>query len=182
MTAHDVGLTVDGERTDLAVEPRTLLVTVLRDAGHTAPKVGCDSGTCGACTVRLDGDAVKSCTVLAVQADGSTVTTVAGLQGAAGDDEEDDTADHPVQRAFHEEHALQCGYCTPGMVMTVVDLLADEPDPDRATIRDALKGNVCRCTGYHNIVNAVERAAADLDALEFGPDGDGSHRNRGGVD
>jgi len=149
MSEHEVTLTVDGTTERLAVPARTLLVHTLRDElGYTAPKVGCESGTCGACTVHLDGDAVKSCTVLTVQADGCEVTTAAGL-----------AADglHPVQRRFHEEHALQCGYCTPGLVMTTVDLLADGETDE---VRAALKGNVCRCTGYRNVVRAFERATA----------------------
>ncbi|UPW00366.1 (2Fe-2S)-binding protein [Halorussus gelatinilyticus] len=151
MTTHDITLTVDGTDEELTVESRTLLVHALRDRlDYTAPNVGCDSGTCGACTVHLDGDAVKSCTVLAVQADGSDVTTAAGL--ADGDL-------HPVQTALHEEHGLQCGYCTPGIAMTATDLLETNPDPDRDEIRAALKGNVCRCTGYQNVVDAIERVA-----------------------
>jgi carbon-monoxide dehydrogenase small subunit len=152
MTDHDVTLTVDGTEEALTVESRTLLVHALRDElGYTAPNVGCESGKCGACTVHLDGEAVKSCMVLAVQADQCEVTTASGL--ADGDDL------HPVQQAFHEEHGLQCGYCTPGMVMTATEFLDEEPDPDRDEIRTALKGNVCRCTGYQNIVDAVESAA-----------------------
>ncbi|MFC4450505.1 (2Fe-2S)-binding protein [Halorussus aquaticus] len=162
MTTHDISLTVDGTDEELTVEARTLLVHALRDRlGYTGPNVGCESGKCGACTVHLDGEAVKSCTVLAVQADGAEVTTVGGL--AEGDDL------HPVQAAFHEEHGLQCGYCTPGMVMTATDLLETDSDPDRDEIRAALKGNICRCTGYQNIVDAVESAAEDLrkpDAVE----------------
>ena len=159
MTDHEITLTVDGTDEALTVESRTLLVHALRDElGYTAPNVGCETSKCGACTVHLDGDAVKSCTVLAVQADGSEVTTAGGLA--------DGTDLHPMQTAFHEEHGLQCGYCTPGMVMTATDLLADDPDPDREEIRTGLKGNVCRCTGYQNIVNAVETAALDLGEAE----------------
>ncbi len=162
MSDHDVTLTVDGTEEELTVEARTLLVHALRDElGYTAPKVGCESGTCGACTVHVDGEAVKSCTVLAVKADGAEVTTAAGLAGGHGDDADDGDL-HPIQTAFHEEHGLQCGYCTPGMVMSVADLLAERPDPSREEIRDALKGNVCRCTGYHNVVDAVETAAEKL--------------------
>jgi carbon-monoxide dehydrogenase small subunit len=151
MSEHDITLTVDGDERSLTVEARTLLVHALRDElGYTGPKVGCEFGKCGACTVDLDGDAVKACTVLAVQADGATVETAAGL---------DQAGDHPVQAAFHEEHGLQCGYCTPGMVMTAADLLDERDDPDEAEIRRALKGNVCRCTGYQNVVSAVETAA-----------------------
>jgi carbon-monoxide dehydrogenase small subunit len=154
MSTHDITLTADGTTEELTVESRTLLVHALRDElGDTAPNVGCESGKCGACTVELDGDAVKSCTVLAVQADGSSVTTAAGLADGGLD---------PVQRAFHDEHGLQCGYCTPGMLATTHQLLAENPDPSRAEIRRALKGNVCRCTGYESIVDAVETAAARL--------------------
>ncbi|ELZ29500.1 (2Fe-2S)-binding domain-containing protein [Halosimplex carlsbadense 2-9-1] len=154
MSTHDISLTVDGTTEALTVESRTLLVHALRDElGYTAPNVGCESGKCGACTVELDGDAVKSCTVLAVQADGSEVTTAAGYA--------DDGLD-PVQRAFHDEHGLQCGYCTPGMLATTHQLLDENPDPSRAEIRRALKGNVCRCTGYGSIVDAVETAAERL--------------------
>jgi carbon-monoxide dehydrogenase small subunit len=150
---HDITITVDGTEESLTVESRTLLVHALRDQlGYTAPNVGCESGKCGACTVQLDGTAVKSCTLLAVQADGREVTTAAGL--ADGDDLA------PLQAAFHEEHGLQCGYCTPGILATAEDLLADDPDPSREEIRHALKGNICRCTGYQNVVDAVETAAA----------------------
>jgi carbon-monoxide dehydrogenase small subunit len=151
MSDHDVSLTVDGTEETLQVPARKLLVHALRDAGYTAPQVGCESGKCGACTVLVDGDAVKSCTRLAVQADGAEITTAAGLA---------DEGLTEVQSAFQAEHGLQCGYCTPGMLATTHDLLADDPDPDRETIRTALKGNVCRCTGYQNVVDAVETAAA----------------------
>jgi carbon-monoxide dehydrogenase small subunit len=152
MSEHDVALTVDGTEEEVTVEARTLLVHALRDElDYTGPKVGCETGKCGACTVHLDGDAVKSCTVLAAQADGCEVTTVEGV--ADGD------SLHPVQSSLHDEHGLQCGYCTPGVVMTATDLLADERDPSRDEIRTALKGNICRCTGYQNIVDAVESAA-----------------------
>jgi len=154
MSTHDISLTVDGTTEALTVESRTLLVHALRDElGYTAPNVGCESGKCGACTVEMDGDAVKSCTVLAVQADGSEVTTAAGYA--------DDGLD-PVQRAFHDEHGLQCGYCTPGMLATTHQLLDENPAPSRAEIRRALKGNVCRCTGYGSVVDAVETAAERL--------------------
>ena len=152
MTTHDITLTVNGTDHDLSVESRTLLVHALReDLGYTGTNVGCESSLCGACTVLLDGDAVKSCTTLAVQADGATVTTVEGLGGR------DDF--HPIQTGFQQEHGLQCGYCTPGMMMTATDLLAENPDPSREEIRHGLEGNLCRCTGYQNIVNAVENAA-----------------------
>jgi aerobic carbon-monoxide dehydrogenase small subunit len=144
-------LTVNGTRTELDVEPRQLLVHALREQlGLTGTNVGCDTSTCGSCTVHLDGESVKSCTVLAVQADGRNVTTIEGL-GAGGL--------HPVQRAFTENHALQCGYCTPGMIMAAASLLDDVPNPTEEEIRHGLEGNLCRCTGYHNIVKAVQAAA-----------------------
>jgi carbon-monoxide dehydrogenase small subunit len=146
-----IALTVNGARTELDVEPRQLLVYALREQlGLTGTNVGCDTSTCGSCTVHLDGESVKSCTVLAVQADGRNVTTIEGL-GADGL--------HPVQRAFTEHHALQCGYCTPGMIMAAVSLLEDNPRPSEDEIRHGLEGNLCRCTGYHNIVKAVQAAA-----------------------
>ncbi len=148
----NVALTVNGERREADVEPRQLLVYFLRDQlGLKGTNVGCDTSSCGACTVLVDGESVKSCTVLAVQADGSEVTTIEGL--AAGDDL------HPVQQAFHEQHGLQCGFCTPGFVMATVSLLRESPSPSESEIRQALEGNLCRCTGYHNIVRAVEAAA-----------------------
>jgi aerobic carbon-monoxide dehydrogenase small subunit len=144
-------LTVNGARTELDVEPRQLLVHALREQlGLTGTNVGCDTSTCGSCTVHLDGESVKSCTVLAVQADGRNVTTIEGL-GAGGL--------HSVQRAFMENHALQCGYCTPGMIMAAASLLQDNPSPTEEEIRHGLEGNLCRCTGYHNIVKAVQAAA-----------------------
>lgn len=169
MSRHDVTLTVNGTEEELSVESRTLLVRALRDdLGYTGTKVGCESSKCGACTVHLDGEPVKSCTVLAVQADGSEVTTVEGLGDAPGEregrTESDEAGDlHPVQARFHEEHALQCGYCTPGMVMTTTALLRDRSEtPSRAEIRRELKGNVCRCTGYQNVVDAVEAAGNEI--------------------
>ena len=147
-----VTINVNGEPRTADVEPRLLLVHFLRDhLGLTGTHVGCDTSTCGACTVHLDGDAVKSCTVLAAQADGSEVTTIEGI-GADG-------ALHPVQEGFWEHHGLQCGYCTPGMIMAGADLLAKTPDPTEEEVREALAGNLCRCTGYHNIVKAVMSAA-----------------------
>ena len=147
-----VQLKVNGEQHDLEVEPRLLLVHLLRDKlGLTGTHVGCDTSNCGACTVHLDGEAVKSCTVLAVQADGSEVTTIEGI-GSEGDL-------HPVQEAFWEHHGLQCGYCTPGMIMAGADLIKRNPDPSEEEVREALAGNLCRCTGYHNIVKAVMSAA-----------------------
>jgi carbon-monoxide dehydrogenase small subunit len=144
-----VTITVNGEpRTD-EVEPRLLLVHYLRDVcGLRGTNVGCDTTSCGACTVHVDGESVKSCTVLAVQADGTEVTTVEGLAGANGEL-------HPVQAAFRAEHGLQCGFCTPGMVMAAAALLRENPSPNEAEVREGLEGNLCRCTGYHNIVRAV---------------------------
>jgi aerobic carbon-monoxide dehydrogenase small subunit len=147
-----VAVTVNGQRHGADVEPRQLLVHFLRETlGLKGTNVGCDTSSCGACTVLMDGESVKSCTVLAVQADGSAVTTIEGL--ASGDEL------HTVQQAFHEQHALQCGYCTPGFVMATVSLLQENPSPSEEEIRRGLEGNLCRCTGYHNIVLAVEAAA-----------------------
>ena len=147
-----IAVTVNGTRHEADVEPRTLLVYFLRDQlGLTGTNVGCDTSSCGACTVLLDGESVKSCTVFAVQAEGAEVTTIEGLGG-----------EHPVQRAFHERHALQCGYCTPGMVMAAVSLLDEHESPSDEEIRLGLEGNLCRCTGYHNIVKAIQRAADEL--------------------
>ena len=148
-----ISVKVDGVRYDDDVEPRLLLVHYLREqAGRTGTPIGCDTSNCGACTVLMNGRSVKSCSVLAVQADGSEVTTIQGL--ADGPSEL-----HPLQEAFHEEHALQCGYCTPGMIMAAADLLRTNPHPSEEEIRDGLEGNLCRCTGYENIVRAVRRAA-----------------------
>jgi len=153
--SQKISLTVNGTEHQLSVEPRTLLIHVLRDElGYTGPNVGCESSMCGACTVHLEGEAVKSCTMLAVQADGREVTTVEGLA--------DDGEFHPIQEGFQEEHGLQCGYCTPGMMMTATELLDRNPDPTEAEIREALEGNLCRCTGYQNIVRAVESAAEKM--------------------
>ena len=147
-----VTITVNGEPRTAEVEPRTLLVHLLREhLNLTGTHVGCDTSNCGACTVWLDGDAVKSCTLLAVQADGREVTTIEGIS------ENGDL--HPMQRAFHEHHALQCGYCTPGMVMTAIKLLEANPAPTDEEIRHGLEGNLCRCTGYENIVAAVRAAS-----------------------
>jgi aerobic carbon-monoxide dehydrogenase small subunit len=143
--------TVDGVAYEDEVEARLLLVHYLRDRlGKVGTPVGCDTSNCGACTVLLDGTSVKSCTVLAPQADGAAITTIEGLSDADW---------HPVQRAFHENHALQCGFCTPGMIMASVDLLQQNPNPSEEEIREGLEGNLCRCTGYHNIVKAVQAAA-----------------------
>jgi len=147
-----ITVTVNGQKHTSEVEPRLLLVHYLREnLGLTGTKYGCGVGVCGACTVHVDGEAVKSCTVLAVQADGSEVTTIEGLA--------QDGELHPMQRAFREEHALQCGYCTPGMIMSAVYLLEQNPDPSEQEVRLGLEGNLCRCTGYQNIVNAVLTAA-----------------------
>ena len=148
-----IGVTVNGTRHDAEVEPRQLLVYFLREQlGLTGTPVGCDTSSCGACTVLLDGESVKSCTLLAVQADGGEISTIEGLAT--------DGQLHPVQQAFHESHALQCGYCTPGMVMATVSLLEEHPHPSEEEIRHLLEGNLCRCTGYVNIVKAVKTAAA----------------------
>ncbi|MEM7326703.1 MAG: (2Fe-2S)-binding protein [Actinomycetota bacterium] len=148
----DITVEVNGSSYSTDVEPRTLLVHHIRDSvGLTGTNVGCDTSSCGACTVHLNGEAVKSCTVLAVQADGQEVTTIEGL--ANGE------AMHPMQEAFMNCHALQCGYCTPGMVMASISLLDENPNPTEAEVREGLEGNLCRCTGYHNIVKAVLSAA-----------------------
>lgn len=155
MAEHDITLTINGTEHDLSVESRKLLVHALRDdLGYTGTNIGCESSLCGACTIHLDGDAVKSCTLLAVQADGADIQTVEGLA--------ENGEFHPIQESFQEEHGLQCGYCTPGMMMTATAYLEEEPDPGRDEIRHALEGNLCRCTGYQNIVNAVESAADKL--------------------
>ncbi|MGE5303613.1 MAG: (2Fe-2S)-binding protein [Alphaproteobacteria bacterium] len=153
--AVPITLTVNGRKHDAVVEPRTLLVYFLRDQmGLTGTHVGCDTSQCGACTVHLNGRAVKSCTVLAVQANGVEITTIEGLAT--------DGALHPVQEGFHEKHGAQCGYCTPGMIMTAVDLLNRNPNPTESEIKHALEGNLCRCTGYINIVEAVQWAAEKM--------------------
>ena len=150
-----ITVTVNRAEHELEIEPSLLLVELLRENLRlTGTHVGCDTSQCGACTVLIDGSAVKSCTVLAVQADGAEVVTVEGL---AKDGEL-----HPIQRAFSAEHALQCGFCTPGLMITAVDLLSRTPAPTDAEIRHAIKGNLCRCTGYHNIVNAVRTAATEM--------------------
>ena len=148
----NVAITVNGAVREAEVEPRTLLVDLIRDGfGLTGTKIACDTSQCGSCTVHLDGMAVKSCTVLAVQANGAEVTTIEGLA---------DNGDlHAVQQAFHEQHGLQCGFCTPGLVMATVALLEQSPDPSDEEIRHGLEGNLCRCTGYENIVRAVREAA-----------------------
>ena len=152
MTTHHIRVTVNGKPHEADVEARLLLVHFLReDLGLTGTHIGCDTTSCGACTVHLDGTPVKSCTVLAVQADGAQITTVEGLA-------QNGTL-HPVQQGFHEMHGLQCGFCTPGMMMTAAALLKDNPNPDAETIRWAISGNLCRCTGYVNIVKAIQHAA-----------------------
>jgi aerobic carbon-monoxide dehydrogenase small subunit len=151
-----VSITVNGDEHALELEPRELLVYVLRERlGLTGTNVGCDTSSCGSCTVLLDGESVKSCTLLGVQADGHEITTIEGLatNGSL----------HAVQDAFHQEHGLQCGYCTPGFVMATVSLLRERPNPSEAEIRHALEGNLCRCTGYHNIVRAVQAAAGAVE-------------------
>src|SRR5437763_10578665 len=147
-----VAFAVNGARHELDLEPRELLVFVLRDRlGLTGTVVGCDTSSCGACTVLLDGESVKSCTLLGVQADGREITTIEGLA--------DNGSLHPLQESFHEHHALQCGYCTSGMVLAAVSLLAENPSPSEDEIRHALEGNICPCTGYQNIVDAIEAVA-----------------------
>jgi carbon-monoxide dehydrogenase small subunit len=150
--AESIALVVNGVRRELSVEPRRLLVQVLReDLDLTGTHVGCDTSQCGACTVTMDGKSVKSCTVLAVQADGSAITTIEGLAT--------DGTLHPLQQAFWDNHGLQCGYCTPGMIMSAADLLSRTTDPSDTEIRHAIEGNFCRCTGYQNIVTSVREAA-----------------------
>jgi carbon-monoxide dehydrogenase small subunit len=147
-----IALAVNGSRHEADVEPRQLLAYFLRNKlGLTGTSVGCDTSSCGACTVLVDGESIKSCTVFVLQADGSEVTTVEGIAQSG--------ELHPVQQAFHEAHALQCGYCTPGFVMATISLLQENPNPSEEEIRVGLEGNLCRCTGYHNIVRAVQAAA-----------------------
>ena len=147
-----VSMTVNGQAVSGEVEGRTLLVQFLREnLNLTGTHVGCDTSQCGACVVHVDGDSMKSCTMLALEAEGADVTTIEGL--AKGGEM------HPMQKAFQDNHGLQCGFCTPGMVMSAIDLVAKNPNPDEATIRSELEGNICRCTGYHNIVKAVQQAA-----------------------
>ncbi|HEX3713424.1 MAG TPA: (2Fe-2S)-binding protein [Trebonia sp.] len=148
----EITVSVDGVKYADQVEPRMLLVHYLREiVGKTGTPIGCDTSNCGACTVHLNGESVKSCAVLAVQADGAEITTIEGMGNGRL---------HPLQEAFHAEHALQCGYCTPGMIMAASDLLRENPHPSDEEIREGLEGNLCRCTGYENIVRAVRRAAA----------------------
>ncbi len=157
-----ITVTVDGDKYSDEVEPRMLLVHYLRERlGKVGTVIGCDTSSCGACTVHLDGHSVKSCSMFAVQADGREVTTVEGLAR--------DGQLHPVQQAFHDHHALQCGFCTPGMIMQAIDLLADDPNPSEEKVREGLEGNLCRCTGYQNIVRAVLDAARRM-SPGAGPD------------
>jgi aerobic carbon-monoxide dehydrogenase small subunit len=150
----EISVTVNGATHTSAVEPRTLLVHYVREQlGLTGTNVGCDTSSCGACSLHLDGEAVKSCTILAVQADGSEITTIEGMAAADG-------TLHPMQQAFMENHGLQCGYCTPGMVMAATSLLNENPNPTEQEVRIGLEGNLCRCTGYHNIVQSVLACAA----------------------
>ena len=150
-----IRLTINGERREDDVDPRTLLVHYIRDiAGLTGTHVGCETSLCGACTVHLNGNAVKSCTILAAQADGADITTIEGMAKGG--------TMHPLQEGFWEEHGLQCGYCTPGMIMCAADLLARNQNPTDAEIREALEGNLCRCTGYQHIINAIQYAARKM--------------------
>jgi carbon-monoxide dehydrogenase small subunit len=159
----EISVSVNGSARTSDVEPRLLLVHWLRDVlDLTGTNIGCDTSSCGACTVLIDGESVKSCTMLAVQADGFEVTTIEGLAGTGG-------SLHPVQEAFREHHGLQCGYCTPGMVMAAVSFLEEHADPSEADVREGLEGNLCRCTGYHNIVKAVQAAAAAHQSWEARP-------------
>src|SRR3712207_1129460 len=152
---NSISMRVDGVTYDDEVEPRALLVHYLRDGvGKVGTVVGCDTSNCGSCTVLLDGVSVKSCTVLAVQADGCEVTTIEGIG--------EPTRLHPVQKAFHEMHGLQCGFCTPGMIMSAIDLLQENPNPSETEIREGIEGNLCGCTGYQNIVRAVQQAAGEM--------------------
>ena len=154
MTTQHIELTVNGEAREAEVEPRLLLVHLLRDVlGLTGTHIGCDTSNCGACTVLVDGESAKSCTMLAVGAEGRSVKTIEGMADGA--------TLHPLQQAFWDQHGLQCGFCTPGMVMATVSLLAENADPTEDEVRSALEGNLCRCTGYHNIVRAVLAAARD---------------------
>jgi carbon-monoxide dehydrogenase small subunit len=154
-----ISLTVNGKKVSADIEGRTLLVQVLREKlGMTGTHVGCDTSQCGACVVHVDGKSVKSCTVLAAQADGSAVTTIEGL--ATGNEL------HPMQAAFKEHHGLQCGFCTPGMVMSAIELAKNNPNPSEHDVREGLEGNICRCTGYHNIVKAVQAGAQAMAAAQ----------------
>ena len=162
MTTQHISVTVNGEAHEAEVEPRLLLVHFLRDSlGLTGTHVGCDTSNCGACTVQFDGESAKSCTMLAVQADGHEVKTIEGMADGA--------TLHPLQQAFWDQHGLQCGFCTPGMIMQADWLLKGNPDPSEAEIREGISGNLCRCTGYVNIVKAIQQAAGTLSASESAP-------------
>jgi carbon-monoxide dehydrogenase small subunit len=158
----EISVTVNGVSHTGDVEPRTLLVHYIREhLGLTGTNIGCDTSSCGACSLHLDGEAVKSCTVLAVQADGCEVTTIEGIASPQGEL-------HPMQKAFHEMHGLQCGFCTPGMIMASIDLVKDNPNPSEDEVREGIEGNLCRCTGYQNIVRAVQQAAAEMSGQASG--------------
>ncbi|MEF8815109.1 MAG: (2Fe-2S)-binding protein [Halovenus sp.] len=163
MSEHEITLTVNGVEEELSVEPNTLLAHAIRDElGYTGTNIGCETSLCGACTIEMGGDAVKSCTVLAVQADGAEIETVEGL------DEDGDY--HPIQEGFHKKHGLQCGYCTPGMMISAKKFLEENPDPTDDEIREGIEGNICRCTGYQNIVRAVQYAADEMSEPAVGDD------------
>jgi carbon-monoxide dehydrogenase small subunit len=163
---HEISVTVNGQQHHSSVEPRMLLVHYLRDQlDLTGTHIGCDTSQCGACTILVNGESVKSCTMFAVQADGAEVTTIEGLAPEGGL--------HPIQEGFWEKHGLQCGFCTPGMIMASYNLLKNNPRPTEAEIREALQGNICRCTGYQNIVKAVQYAAEQMSANETAPVGAG---------
>ena len=160
MTSTNVTLTVNGNEVSVSAEPRVLLIHLLREhLGLTGPHIGCDTGHCGACTVDLDGRSVKSCMIFAAQVDGTEVTTIEGIAGADG-------ALHPLQEAFREHHGLQCGYCTPGMIVRAWRMLRETPDPSEEEIRFGISGNLCRCTGYQNIVKAIRAAAGEMSAAK----------------
>ena len=163
MTTQTVHLSVNGEAREAEVEPRLLLVHLLRDVfGLTGTHIGCDTSNCGACTVLIDGESAKSCTMLALSAEGTEVKTIEGMADGA--------ALHPLQQAFWDQHGLQCGFCTPGMIMQSAWLLGENPDPTEAEIREGISGNLCRCTGYVNIVKAVQQAAVELKAADAEPE------------
>jgi carbon-monoxide dehydrogenase small subunit len=165
MTTQHISLTVNGEAREADVEPRLLLVHLIRDVfGLTGTHIGCDTSNCGACTVHLNGTSAKSCTMLAVQADGASIKTIEGMADGA--------TLHPLQQGFWDQHGLQCGFCTPGMIMQAAALLADNPDPSEAEIREGISGNLCRCTGYVNIVKAIQQAATQMRAAAETPAGE----------
>jgi carbon-monoxide dehydrogenase small subunit len=165
MTTQHITLTVNGEVREADVEPRLLLVHLIRDVfGLTGTHIGCDTSNCGACTVHVNDMSAKSCTMLAVQADGATVKTIEGMADGA--------TLHPLQQGFWDQHGLQCGFCTPGMIMQAAAILADNPDPSETEIREGISGNLCRCTGYVNIVKAIQQAAAEMKATAEAPAGE----------